>query len=388
VISEENAAAEAAAREAARERDSGIAILAAAMALPGVAFAENAPEQGLIGFKYLYYKDYQPGLDRIRVSSPSLYVLTPLGREWSLEGSVVRDAVSGPSPRYHSAVSSASRMQDERHAGDLRLTRYFRRAAVGVGFAYSTEDDYESRALSFDVRMSSDDNNTSIVFGAGYSDDTIKPNDTGGGSVTSDQPKKVNDFMVGLTQVLTPTDIVQANLTHARARGFLSDPYKFLDNRPRERNQTALLGRWNHYVVAAGATLRSSYRYYTDTFQVKAHTFGLEWVQPVRGLTVTPSVRYHTQSSADFYVDPIPGSAFPPVVSLRPPYYSADHRLSAFGAVTAGIKLAWPINKDWSVDAKFDYYEQRGDWRLGGNGSPGLDPFKAQFYQVGVYRRF
>jgi hypothetical protein len=388
VIIEKNAAAQAATREPARDTDSGIAILAAAMALPGVAFAETAPEQGLIGLKYLYYKDYQPGLDRIEVSSPSLYVLTPLGRQWSLEGSLVRDAVSGPSPRFHSAISSASRMEDERHAGDLRLTRYFRRAAVGLGVAYSTEDDYESRALSFDVRMSSDDNNTAIVFGAGYSDDTIKPNDTGGGSVTSDESKKVNDFIVGLTQVVTPRDIVQANLTYSRGRGFFSDPYKFLDNRPRERNQTALLGRWNHYFAAPGATLRSSYRYYSDTFEVKAHTFGFEWVQPVRALTVTPSLRYHTQSSANFYVDPIPGSAFPPVVSLRPPYYSADHRLSAFGAVTAGIKLAWGIGKDWAIDAKFDYYEQRGDWRLGGTGSPGLDPFKAQFYQVGIYRRF
>lgn len=388
MIIEKNAAARAAKRAPARDTESGIAILAAAMALPGVAFAENAPEQGLIGFKYLYYKDYQPGLDRIEVSSPSLYMLTPLGREWSLEGSIVRDAVSGPSPRYHSSISSASRMQDERHAGDLRLTRYFRRAAVGFGLAYSTEDDYESRALSFDVRMSSDDNNTAIVLGAGYSDDTIKPNDTGGGSVTSDEKKKVNDFIVGLTQVVTPRDIVQANLTYSRGRGFFSDPYKFLDNRPRERNQTALLGRWNHHFAGPGATLRSSYRYYSDTFEVKAHTFGVEWVQPLRALTVTPGVRYHTQSAASFYVDPIPGSAFPPVVSLRPPYYSADHRLSAFGAVTAGLKLAWAINKDWTVDAKFDYYEQRGEWRLGGTGSPGLDPFKAQFYQVGVYRRF
>ncbi len=384
----EDAAGQAGGRAPARDRDSGIAIIAAAMALPGVALAENAPEQGLIGFKYLYYKDYQPGLDRVHVSSPSLYVLTPLGRQWSLEGSIVRDAVSGPSPRYHSSISSASPMQDERHAGDLRITRYFRRAAVGLGAALSREDDYESNAVSFDVRLSSDDNNTSIVVGAGYSDDTIKPNESGGGSVTSDEKKRVNDFIVGLTQVVTPRDIVQANLTYSRGRGFFSDPYKFLDNRPRERNQTALLGRWNHFFVGPGATLRSSYRYYSDSYQVKAHTVGIEWVQPVRQFTVTPNLRYHTQSSADFYVDPIPGNPFPPVVSLRPPYYSADHRLSAFGAVTAGLKVAYAINKDWSVDAKFDYYEQRGDWRIGGNGSPGLDPFKAQFYQVGIYRRF
>ncbi len=388
MIENDNAAGQAGERAPARDRDSGMAIIAAAMALPGVALAENAPEQGLIGFKYLYYKDYQPGLDRVHVSSPSLYVLTPLGRQWSLEGSVVRDAVSGPSPRYHSSISSASPMQDERHAGDLRITRYFRRAAVGFGAALSREDDYESNAVSFDVRLSSDDNNTSIVVGAGYSDDTIKPNESGGGSVTSDEKKRVNDFIVGLTQVVTPRDIVQANLTYSRGRGFFSDPYKFLDNRPRERNQTALLGRWNHFFVGPGATLRSSYRYYSDSYQVRAHTVGIEWVQPLRQLTVTPNLRYHTQSSADFYVDPIPGNPFPPVVSLRPPYYSADHRLSAFGAVTAGLKVAYAINKDWSVDAKFDYYEQRGDWRIGGNGSPGLDPFKAQFYQVGIYRRF
>ena len=47
-------------------------IVAAALALPGVAAAEAAPERTMIGFKYLYYYDYQPGLDRITVNSPSL----------------------------------------------------------------------------------------------------------------------------------------------------------------------------------------------------------------------------------------------------------------------------------------------------------------------------
>ena len=46
------------------------AIVAAALALPGVAgtaHAENAPERGQVSVKYLEYKDSQPGLERIKV---------------------------------------------------------------------------------------------------------------------------------------------------------------------------------------------------------------------------------------------------------------------------------------------------------------------------------
>jgi hypothetical protein len=361
-------------------------VVAAALALPGVAAAEAAPEQTLLGFKYLYYKDYQPGLDRITVNSPSLYLLTPLGSNWSLEGSMVVDSLSGATPRWHSSISSASRMEDERTAGDLRITRYFRRAAIDFGLAYSTEDDYESRALSANVRLSTDDNNTTLTLGTGYTDDTIKPNP--GSSVGRDESKRINDLIIGVTQVASPNDLVQVNLTYAHGRGFYSDPYKFLDNRPQERNQTALLIRWNHYLDGTGGTLRSSYRFYDDSFDVTASTFGLEWAQPIGAVVVTPNLRYTTQSAASFYVDPIPGSDIPPLVSSDPPYYSADHRLSAFGAYTIGLKVAVPIGRSWIVDAKADYYEQRGEWRIGGEGSPGLAPFKAQFYQVGLYYRF
>ncbi len=361
-------------------------MVAAALALPGVAAAEASPEGAVLGFKYLYYRDYQPGLDRITVNAPSLYLLTPLGSSWAVEGSLVMDSVSGATPRWHSSISSASKMEDKRTAGDLKITRYFRRAAVGLGLAYSTEDDYTSRALSADLRLATDDNNTTLTFGTGYSDDVIKPNS--GSSVSQDEAKRSNDYMLGVTQVLSRNDIVQFNVTHARGRGFFTDPYKFLDNRPSVRNQTAVLLRWNRHVEALGGTLRTSWRSYRDSFDVKAGTLGLEWAQPIRSVTVTPSFRYHTQSAARFYVDPIPGSDFPPVVSLDPPYYSADHRLSAFGAVTAGVKVAMPLGKSWIVDAKFDYYEQRSGWRLGGEGSPGLLPFKAQFYQLGLFYKF
>ena len=67
------------------------AVVTAALSLPGVyvgaVHAGGAPEKGVIAFKYLHYQDSQPGLKRIKVDSPSLYLLAPVGSDWSVEGS-------------------------------------------------------------------------------------------------------------------------------------------------------------------------------------------------------------------------------------------------------------------------------------------------------------
>ncbi len=377
----------------------GGSILAAALALPGVVHAEAAPTEGLIGFKFLYYKEsrewlgpkragYDPDADPLTVTAPSVYALLPLGDKWSIEGSLVMDSLSGATPWYHSAASGASRMEDNRTAGDVRVTRYFRRAAWSFGSAYSTEDDYRSLAFSTDLRLSTDDNNTTVVFGVGHSADTIKYNPEPRFTPKTDQDKNTTDFLFGVTRVLTPADVLQANITHSRSNGYLTDPYKYFDKRPDTRNATALLVRWNRHFAGVTGTLRSSYRYYTDSWDVKGHTLGFEWAQPFGArFVVTPNLRYVTQSSARFYVDALPNGGAPAPISLDPPYFTADQRLSAFGGITLGLKGQMNWNK-WIFDAKYDYYTQRSSLRIGGEGSPNLGEFKASFFQVGFARRF
>lgn len=369
------------------------AVLVAALALPGVApsaLAESAPESGQIGLKYLSYRDSQPGLKRISVDAPSVSWLLPVAGSWSLAGSYTLDSVSGASPRWHSSISSASRMSDLRRAGDLRVTKYFARSSFSFGTARSTEHDYRSTSYSLQATFSSDDNNTTWAIGAGRALDRIDPVN----AVVVGEGKRTTDFMVGVTQVLTPNDVAQANLTIARGSGYYSDPYKQVDQRPRERNQTALMLRWNHHFDGVGASLRSSYRYYEDSFEVAGHTVSAEWVQALaHGWAVAPSIRYHTQSAARFYYDPVYdsllGAPFPPGYLANPgAHYSADQRLSAFGALTFGIKVSTEIVKDWDADVRVDLYQQRGSWRIGGQGSPGLAPFRARFVQVGVTHKF
>lgn len=370
----------------------GHAILAAAMLLPGVGVvhAETPPEHASISVKVLSYDESQSSMDRIRVRSPSLSVVAPVAGVWSLSGSITADDVSGASPRYHTAVSGASRMSDDRKAGDLSATRYFPHASITVGAAYSTEHDYDSRALSLLGTMSSEDKNTTWSLGLGGSDDSINPVNL----IVKDESRQTLNFLAGVSQVIGTHDIAQLTLTHSRGHGYFSDPYKAFDLRPRQRNQSTLLARWNHHHASTGGTSRLSYRYYTDSYGIRAHTFGGEYVQTMGdGWSLTPSARVYSQRAARFYFDPVYdarfGAPFPPgFVAGSGRFSSADQRLSGFGALTLGLKLAKQIGRDWLVDVKVEAYQQRGNWRLFNEGSPGLEPLRAHSIQFGATRQF
>jgi hypothetical protein len=393
--------------DAAAPRKSGafgavvLAALAVNSALPQAARAESAPEKGELALRHLHYQDQQkvqvqyPDYDgtepktfkRITVDAPSVYLLAPIGSKWSLEASAVKDDVSGATPRYYTDVSGATPkpgMQDERKAGDLKLSRHFDRAGISLGASHSNEHDYRSDAISLEGRLSSADNNTTAVFGLGRANDTINPVNLR----VVNAKKRTRDYLFGVTHALSSRDLVQLNYTFSDGKGYFTDPYKRNDNRPDARQQRALLARWNHHFESTGSSWRNSYRYFSDSFGIRSHTFETAWVQPLaRWFTLTPSLRYYTQSAASFYYDPILDATIYPRPLVPQTYSTADQRMAAFGAVTAGLK-AEITYKDWSFDAGYDYYESRSRWRLGGSGSPNLDVFNWFAVQVGASYRF
>jgi hypothetical protein len=379
-----------------QERDApplAASLLAAALLLPGVqALADEPPAASSISLRYLDYADRQSGLDRIHAHSPSIAVTAPVASDWAIEGTLTADDVSGASPRYHTAISGASHMHDERKAGDVAATRYFRRGTLTAGAAYSTEHDYVSRALSLNGTVSSEDNNTTWAFGLAGSRDSINPVN----HVVADEHKRTVSVLAGVTRVLTPNDIGQLTLTRTNGSGYYNDPYKMFDNRPRSRRENTMLLRWNHYVDATGGTTRLGYRYFSDSYRIRAHTLSAEYVQPLAdGWSLVPELRLYSQSAAYFYYDPVYdaalGAPFPPGFSNGADpnrLTSPDQRLSGFGAVTAGLKVVREIGKLWTVDVKVEGYQQRGSWRLFHDGSPGLAPLRARMLQVGLTRRW
>lgn len=362
----------------------GAALLLAACALPGLmptAHAEGVPEKGTVSAKILSYQQKQPdaGLsNKASVSSPSVYVAAPIAGQWLLEGSLTHDNVSGASPRYH--TSGASHMSDERTAGDIKLKRYFEHATVSVGLAHSTEHDYKSTAVSVSGTLATNENNTTWSGGVGFNQDSINPVN----KLVVDEKKRGFEIQAGVTQVLTPVDIAQASVTYSSGTGYFSDPYKPYDNRPRSKDSAVLMAKWNHHIKDINATTRLSYRFYSDSFGVAAHTVGLDFVKPLEnGWTVTPNVRYYSQNKADFYVDP----PFPNG-SNTGAYYSADQRLASMGALTLGVKISKQLTPDSTIDFKLESYQQRSSLHLGGAGSEGLSPLTATMVQIGYSHKF
>jgi hypothetical protein len=364
----------------------GGAVLLAALALPGLcptqAHAENPPERATFEFKYLYYKDKQPGQDRIKVSAPAVSFEAPLGSQWSVAASAVNDSVSGASPRTYTYIPSGASMHDNRTAFDGSVTYYRPLSAYSFSLSRSKEHDYISEAGGVNARFASDDHNTTVNVGMGLSSDTITSRYT----PSLHGRKHTNEYIIGVTQALSRTDLVQANVGFSVGRGDFSDSYKG-DSRPDRREQLTQLIRWNHHFEGLGATMRSSYRHYTDNWDLRSHTFQIDWVQPVNDqFSLTPSVRYYTQNAAWFYVDPVPGtSTMPDEVG---DYFATDQRLAAFGELSLALRADYEFNKDWSTNLRGEWLEQRGVWRAGGKGSPGLANFSAVSVQWGLKRAF
>jgi len=318
----------------------------------------------------------------MRVESPSFYVLKPLSESLVVEGSVVYDGMSGASPVWHNTLSGASGIgvTDYRTAGDLKFTKYYDRFSVGVGGAYSHERDYTSRAGLIEARTWTADKNRTYAFAFSGAADRIN---TVNGAADHER-KYVLDFLFGVTQALSPTAIVQSNLTYTRGHGYYDDPYKPADTRPDQRRILAWLTRLNQHFPAQDGTLQLSYRYINDSWGANSNMVEVAWSQSLpMGFAVRPNLRYYSQQAAYFYQDP----PFPQGLVLGEPY-TADTRLSAFGAITAGVLVTKQFDDGWSADFKFEFYRQKASWHAGGDGSPDLLTFSARWLQVGVGKTF
>jgi uncharacterized protein DUF3570 len=374
------------ARSLRRDAERSTALVAAALALPGIlpsyALAQAAPDEGVVALRYYDYRDWQPGASRMSVRSPSLYALVPVSATMTVEGSVTHDTMSGASPLFHDTLSGASGLgvTDYRTAGDVKVTKYLNGQAFAVGAALSSERDYESRAASLEWQLWSDDRNRTYAVGFGAARDRI---DSANG-IAAGKRRETYDYRIGVTQVLRPDAVVESSLAWSDGRGYYSDPYKLLDTRPDRRRIFAWLTRYNQYVPSIDGTARIVYRYLRDSFGDRSHMLEASWIQSLpAGFTLTPTLRYYTQGAADFYRDP----PFPQGLVPGEPY-TADTRLAAYGAITAGVRLAKAFAGGVTVDAAVNFYRQRTGWRAGGNGSPGLAEFSARWIEVGLEKRF
>jgi hypothetical protein len=373
------------------------ALLRAALALPIVPMAAKAGmlEGASAGMRW---QDYREDGGRMHISEPLLWIKSPLGDDYEIFASGVVDSISGASPRLVSNQSgvpvqtlSGASIVDRRRAADVKLARRFEQFTISLARAVSSEKDYESHAGSIEAKLELNEKNTTLVLVKGMSNDRV-------GSVDNPalwERRDTREYLIGVTQLLSPVSLLQSNVSLSRGTGFYNDPYKFTlsfppdggapilfpDRRPAERDQAAWLTRYRHYFRDTSAALQAEYRFFRDTWGIRAHTLEAAWNQSLSDQwKIVPSLRYYSQSSADFYR---------PVVSRPvPETSSSDQRLAAFGGFAPGIKAIYAFGNGTIIDASYTLYRQRAGWKWGGGGSAEFVPLDARFFIVGVAHQF
>jgi hypothetical protein len=206
-----------------------------------------------------------------------------------------------------------------------------------------------------------------------------------------------------------------------------------MEQRPDRREQVAFSGKYIRYIAPFDAALHLTYEFSTDNWGIDTHALTSEWIQPLpNNWTVTPRLRYYSQNTADFYtpyllsqqayksfavdgagrqiwfdlnnsdsefyrtsdgryvtgagaeIDPNAYDLLPRYrdfdAGLLPADFSSDHRLSGFGALSAGLTL----NKVWGngieFEAGIEYYDRRSSRKLGGGGNSKFADF--DFYMA------
>jgi hypothetical protein len=348
------------------------------------------------------YEVYAEEADRILIRTHSALFEQKLTSWMALKGSYVYDGISGATPKGGPPPAGSSQValahiEDIRRAFAVEPIFTFGRHTIRPQFAYSLERDYESVVPSLNYLVDLNQRNTTLAFGAAHNFDRL----TKGIFLPRPQTKDTTDFLLGVTQVLTPTTLFNVTLTLGTASGYLSDPYKgfrftqypdpnalFPEKRPGHRTKQIVSTTLNQHVEPLHGSAELTYRFYHDSFGLFGHTVTLEWFQNVgKHLVIAPLVRYYEQSAADFYLLSFPADPSDPANpnnALVPKFYSSDYRLSALRTWTYGVSATVKIRQWIFLDLAYKRYEMAG---LDGVTAASNFP-RANIYTVGLRLQF
>jgi hypothetical protein len=347
-------------------------LLLAALPLAAALQAAVLPEDRA---DVLYHR-YDGG--GVTIDGPSVLVRKSFADKVSVSANYYVDMVSSASI---DVITTASPYTEKRTQKSLSLDYLRNKTTYSLGYIDSTESDYVAKTAFFGISQDMFGDLTTISFGfrRGQNDVFRNIKDASGARLRDPAFQAESDtrsYSFSLTQVLTRdlvgtfayelmTDEGYLNSPYRSIRyadatapmGFLLDPERY----PATRTSNAASARLK-YFLPWRAALDGRYRFYSDTWGIRAHTGDLGYTQPVWGnWTLDARYRYYTQDAADFYRD-----LFPRRNTLN--FQARDKELSTFTAHTIGVGASWefkvqrlPWLQKGSVSARFDHMIVRYD---------------------------
>lgn len=359
-------------------------LLVSSLSLPG--FSELMAAEGDVNdlqYRYTLY-DEEPlpeavlaggAADRYRINSHQFSFKRKLDERFTLSVEAIHESMSGSSPWFvipdpelgPLQIMSGATIEETRDeilfALGINKTDFEHSLSAG----YSTENDYDALFASYTGAYERDNGHTTLLWGMSYSDDRLSPTDASIFGRVERAAKNSFSGSFGLTRIINRNALIQSGIQATFQDGYLSDPYKemwinggiYFDHRPDSRTAISWSTRFRQYFAGSNAALHADYRYYRDDWGVTAHTLDLAWNQPLGDhFELAPSIRYHSQKAADFYIPAITNGE-------QPNYWSSDHRLATYGALRYRLSATWRA-EIWTVSLNADIYNSKESLALSG----------------------
>lgn len=309
-------AAAAGATDVASPRALIAALALLAMAHPLALRAAVLPEDRA---DVLYHR-YEGG--GVTIHGPSVLVRKKMAEKYAVSANYYVDMVTSASIDVE--VSGASEYKEERDQYSLGFEYLRGRTTYNLGYTHSEENDYEAGTVTFGLSQDLFGDLTTISMGFSKGEDTVRRTMRDPTTLARivdpafEEDVERWNYRVGVSQILTKTLIATLELEVITDEGYLNNPYRSFryvnpaDDRlfaletevyPRTRtsNAAALNARW---FMPWRAALHGGYRFYTDTWDIRADTFELGYTHPLgQNWVLEAKYRYYTQDRAEFYSD-------------------------------------------------------------------------------------
>jgi len=286
----------------------------------------------------------------VTIDGPSILVRKKAGKSVSFVGNYYVDMVSSASI---DVITQASPYDEERTQWSLGMDYLRGNTTMSVAYTTSTENDYDANTYAFSVSQDMFGDLTTLTLTYALGDDTVRKI----GDPTFERPLDRQIYGIGVTQILTKNLITALNFETITDEGYLNNPYRsarYFDPTssvgyswepelyPNTRTSNAL-GLRARYFLPYRAAIEGEYRFFTDTWDIEAHTAAISYTQPWRDFIFTGKFRYHEQNGAHFYADIFPG---PEYTNFR----GRDKELSPLNSYT------------YKAMATYEFFDETQSW--------------------------
>jgi hypothetical protein len=255
----------------------------------------------------------------IKVQGPSVLVRKSVTDNVSVNAGYAVDQVSGAS--IDMVVLGASPLREERKQKSLGVDYLYGKTTYSAGVQSSTENDYDSRTASFNLSQDMFGDLTTVKFGVSKGWDHVYRVMDAGLARDPGFNKRLDrrTWSLGITQVLTRNLILSYDQDVITESGYLQNPYRAIrylagpgstlfltspEMYPGTRTSTAAALKLKYYTPWKGAA-SAQYRYFYDTWKIRASTTEVGYTQPLRrdAMIADLTYRHYQQGHASFYSD-------------------------------------------------------------------------------------